>query len=258
MMNKLLLVLLILRIIPVYCQELVGNNAHQLILSNSNPVVKSQFIRNNNLSDFTYKAKKASNGNLIWLTDFSMNSRLNSVQPVVTTFPDSGEISKDNYRGRLYLVSELGVLKKINPKTGFGISHFLGIDITGDDNMGIRNGIKLKYRQWLNNDSFFDISPGITLFDNPYKSPGFVGSIDWWKNESFALSLLVEYLPKPKNKVEYYDDEIDGDHIWRTTEYEQDLGFYIGIRTGSKTGFIANGVFYGLAAISIALISFMG
>jgi hypothetical protein len=258
MLNKLLLVLLILRIIPIYCQDLVGSNAHQLILSNSNPVVKSQVIRNNNLSDVTYKAIKASNGNLIWLTDFSMNYRLNSIQPVVTTFPDSGEISKDNYRGRLYLVSELGVLKKINQKTGIGISHFLGIDLAGDDNMGIRNGIKLKYRHWLNNDSFFDISPGITLFDEPYKSPGFVGSIDWWKNEFFALSMAVEYLPKPKNEVDYYDDEIDGNRIWRTKEYKQDLGFYIGLRTGSNAGFIANGVFYGLVAISIALVSFMG
>ena len=84
-------------------------------------------------------------------------------------------------------------MKKINNTIGLGISHFIGVD-SGDD--GLRNGIKLKYRQWLKNGSYFDISPGITIFDSAFKTPGFTSSIDWWKNEYFALTAIIEYLPK--------------------------------------------------------------
>ena len=261
MINKLLLVLLILLIIPNYSQELIVKNNQQSIPINSKSTMQFHYFEKNDLSDNTQKTNELDNGNLIWITDMGINCRVNSIPQRIISFPDDGEIEIFNERSRFYLTSDVGALKKINKNIGLGISHFIGAELGADSGGGgIRNGIKLKYRQWLKNGSFFDISPGITLFDSDFKSPGFIGSIDWWKNEYFALTVLIEYLPQRTDLVEYGYDEDKGNYIGRKDEYEKDFGIYFGLETGYKAGLIGNSCSYGLllGVAALALIYMLG
>ena len=216
MKNKLLLVLLILLAIPIYCQDIL---------------VKDK---------------------LMWITDLNLNYRINPLPERVEFYIYQDEVQKETgNRGRFYLTSDIGGLIKINKNIGLGICHFIGID-SGDD--GLRNGIKLKYRQWFNNSSYLDISPGITLFDSAFKTPGFTSSIDWWKNEFFALTVLVEYLPKKPDSIENWVN--DGGYTETiTNDYDKDFGIYCGVKTGSKWGLIGSG---GILIIAIAGALMMG
>ena len=259
MINKLLLVLLILLSGPNYSQDIIVKNHQQLSLLNSNLNSQPNYFEKNYLSNKTQKTNELNNGNLIWITDVGINCRINPLpqRTETGTYHDEvfNEIAyKEIYnRGRFYLTADVGVLKKINKNIGLGNSHFIGID-SGDD--GLRNGIKLKYRQWLKNGSFFDISPGITLFDSAFMSPGFTGSMEWWKNEYFALTVLIEYLPPiPDTFGSWETDEGYVDTM--TEEYEKDFGIYFGLKTGSKVGrkvicgvallFVGGAVLFGLA-----------
>lgn len=237
MTNKLLLVLLIILVIPNYCQELIVNNHQQSIMVNSNLNKQFHYFEKNDFSDNTQKTNELDNGKLIWITDANVNYRINPLPQRTETGTYHDEVfneiayKKIYNRGRFYLTADVGVLKKINKNIGLGISHFIGID-SGDE---LRNGIKLKYRQWLKNGSFFDISPGITLFDSAFKSPGFTGSMEWWKNEYFALTMLIEYLPQSPDF--FFSWETDEGYIdTGTEEYEKDFGIYFGLKTGSKVG----------------------
>jgi hypothetical protein len=202
MVNKLLLVLLFFLVIPIYCQDVLVKD------------------------------------NLVWITDLNINYRINPLPQRVEFYIYQDEVQKEvGERGRIYLTSDIGALIKINNNVGFGISHFIGVD-SGDD--GLRNGIKFKYRQWFNNGSYFDISPGFTIFDSAFKTPGFISSIDWWKNEFFALTVLFEYLPKKPDSIEKWVN--DGGYIETlTNDYEKDFGIYCGVKTGSKWGLLGSG-----------------
>ena len=255
MINKLLLVLLFFLVIPNYCQELIVKNHQQPIPLNSNLTKQFHYFDKNHLSDNTQKTNGLNNGNLIWITDVSMNIRFSPIPQTAVSWPEMGEAYNElwDQRGRVYLTSDLGALRRINKNIGFGISHFIGMDL--GDEPGLRNGIKLKYRQWLKNGSFFDISPGIIYFDwGNNERHGFTGSIDWWRNERFALTMLIEYLSTPPDVVEYGGD----DTIWRTKEYEKDFGIYLGIKAGSKVGLIGNGIYYGIILFLVIVGSTMG
>jgi hypothetical protein len=251
MINKLLWVLLFLLVIPNYSQDLIVKNYQQSIMVKPNLNKQFPYFEKNDFSDNTQKTNGLNNGNLIWITDVGINCRINHIPQRIISFPDYGDINIENERRRFYLTSDVGALKKINKNIGFGISHFIALDLIGDAG-GVRNGIKLIYRQWLNNGSHFDISPGITLFDSAFKSPGFTGSIDWWKSEYYALTMLIEYLPQLTDLVEDGYDEDGRKYIWRTKEYEKDFGIYFGLKTGSKAGLIGNGIYYGIILIVAA------
>ena len=215
MINKLLLVLLILLVIPNYSQDLIVKNHQQSIPLNSNLTKQFHNFEKNYLSDNTQKTNGLNNGNLIWITDVSVNYRINHIPQRIESGTYLGEAYKNTYDngGRFYFTSDLGALKKINKNIGFGISHYLGI---GNE---LRTGIKLKYRQWLKNGSYFDISPGIIYFDFGERAPGFISSIDWCKNKYFTLTALIEYLP---SKTDILDAHV--------IEYEKDFGVYFGIK----------------------------
>ena len=250
MINKLLLVLLFLLVIPNYSQDLIVKNHQQSILLNSNLNKQFHYFEKNDLSENTQKPNGLNNGNLIWITDVSVNYRINHIPQRVESGTYLGEAYKNTYDngGRFYFTSDLGALKRINKNIGFGISHYLGI---GNE---LRTGIKLKYRQWFKNGSYFDISPGIIYFDFGERAPGFISSIDWWRNERFALTMLIEYLSTPPDVVEYGGD----DTIWRTKEYEKDFGIYFGLKAGSKVGLIGNGIYYGIILFLVIVGSTMG
>ena len=144
MINKLLLVLLFFMVIPNYSQDLIVNNHQQSIPFNSNLTKKFHYFEKNHLSDNTQKINELNNGNLIWITDVSMNIRISPIPQTAVSWPEMGEAYNELWaqRGRFYLTSDLGALKK---NIGFGISHFIGMDL-GEES-GLRNGIKLKYRQ---------------------------------------------------------------------------------------------------------------
>ncbi len=149
MINKLLLVLLILLLIPNYSQELIVKNHQQSILVKPNLTKQFHYFENNVLSDNTQKTNELNNGNLIWITDVSMNIRISPIPQRTVTDTYLGEVSKELWAqgGRFYLTSDLGALRRINKNIGFGISHFIGMDLSDDP--VVKNGIKLKYRQWL-------------------------------------------------------------------------------------------------------------
>ena len=259
MINKLLLVLLFLLVIPNYSQDLIVKNHQQSILVKPNLTKQFHYFEKNDLSDNTQKTNELNNGNLIWITDVSMNIRISPIPQTIVSFPEWDGDEKHLWAqgGRVYLTSDLGALRRINKNIGFGISHFIGMDLS--DEPGLRNGIKLKYRQWLKNGSFFDISPGIIYFDWCYNERyGFTGSIDWWRNERFALTMLIEYLSTPPDVVEYGYDEDGRKEIWRTKEYEKDFGIYLGIKAGSKVGLIGNGIYYGIILFLVIVGSTMG
>lgn len=256
MINKLLLVLLILLYVPNYSQELIVKNHQQSIPLNSNLTNEFHNFDKNHLSDMARKTNGLNNSNLIWITDVNINIRISPIPQTAVSWPEMGEAYNELWaqRGRFYLTSDLGALKRINKNIGFGISHFIGMDL--GEEPGLRNGIKLKYRQWLKNGSFFDISPGIIYFDwGDTERHGFTSSIDWWKNENFALTVLIEYLSTPPNLVEYGGD----DTIWRIFEPEEEVvGIYFGIKAGSKVGLIGNGIYYGIILSLIIVGSTMG
>jgi hypothetical protein len=241
MINKLLLVLLVLLSVPNYSQELIVKDHQQSIPLNSNLTKQFHYFEKNDLSDKTQKTNELNNGNLIWITDLNLNYRINPGPQTIVTDTYRGEVTKytRDEGGQFYLTSDLGALKKINENIGFGISHYLGIG------GGLRAGIKLKYRQWLKNGSFIDISPGIIYFNWDNESPGFTSSIDWWKNEYFALTVLIEYLPPSPDYFQSYETN-EGYIETQTEEYEKDFGIYFGIKTGSKAGLIGNGIYYGI------------
>ena len=189
--------------------------SQQSILLNSNLTKQFHYFEKKDLSDNTQKPNGLNNGNLIWITDVSVNYRINHIPQRIESGTYLGEAYKNTYDngGRFYFTSDLGALKKINKNIGFGISHYLGI---GNE---LRTGIKLKYRQWLKNGSYFDISPGIIYFDFGERAPGFISSIDWCKNKYFALTALIEYLP---SKTDILDAHV--------IEYEKDFGVYFGIK----------------------------
>ena len=255
MINKLLLVLLFLLCVPNYSQDLIVKNHQQSIMVKPNLNKQFPYFEKNDLIDNTQKSNGLNKGNLIWITDANVNYRINILPQRTETRTYQDEVIKEiGKRGRFYLTADVGALVKINKNIGFGISHFIGID-SGDD--GLRNGIKLKYRQWLKNGSFFDISPGITLFDSAFRSPGFTGSMEWWKNEYFALTVLIEYLPQIPDSFGSWEDD-EGYIETHTEEYEKDFGIYCGIKTGSKVGrkvicggvllFVGGALLFGLAA----------
>ena len=137
MINKLLLVLLFLLVIPNYSQDLIVKNHQQSILVKPNLTKQFHYFEKNDLSDNTQKTNELDNGNLIWITDMGINCRVNSIPQRIRSVPDYGEIEIFNERSRFYLTSDVGALKKINKNIGFGVSHFIAVDMIGD-NGGVR------------------------------------------------------------------------------------------------------------------------
>jgi hypothetical protein len=127
-----------------------------------------------------------------------------------------------------YMTSDAGFMVNINRRYAVGATHFLGV-INVEH---VRNGVKMRLRRWLGETSSIDISAGGIFWTTEAVSttPVFTGGIDVRLKEWLALTGIYEYTPPPRNINRYYD----------RNEYEEGSAFYLGLKSGSYPGLIAN------------------
>jgi len=99
-------------------------------------------------------------------------------------------------------------------------------------------------RRWLTDKTAIDFCPGILLWDSnaQYQTPGFTGSVDLKLEEWFALSLVFDYRRYPRGENTF-------DQLRYVAESANDTGVYIGMKSGSYPGLIANSAGFILALI---------
>ncbi len=154
-------------------------------------------------------------------------------------------------RGKLSFISDLGLMWNLNKRYAVGFSHIL-VGNFGSDEDGFYGGFKLRLRKWLTEKSSMEVSPGILLWGNNigglFKRPGWAASLDYRWKESMGVSLHAEYLRG--NEWDYTGGE-SGEKGYA----DSDLGIYLGARTGSVPGLIANAA--GLAGLGAVILFFV-
>ncbi len=118
--------------------------------------------------------------------------------PACRTFPIT-EIGL-NYRvssdqatdQQLYITSDLGFMRNLNPRYALGASNFVGF---GDDSE-FRGGLKPRMRRWFTNGTRIDVSPGILLWDSIWRfsRPGFTGSVDLKFSKTVSAGLTMFFI----------------------------------------------------------------
>jgi hypothetical protein len=168
------------------------------------------------------------------ITEFGVNYRLTSSPTIKETNIHDDEIHTytNDYNTTFYITSDLGLMKNMSSSYSLGASNFLGLMF---NEFHFKGGLKFRIRRWLSKGSSIDLSPGVLLWETSeyYKTPGFTGSLDFKIEEWFALTLTFEYL-----RSQYYKDEgTYGQHYYSySSDPEDDIAVYLGLKSGSKTG----------------------
>ena len=179
------------------------------------------------------------------ITEIGFHYRISSSPTFRFTITDiliDSLIESSTYRQeqRFYVTSDLGFMRNLNRRYAMGASHFVGFDNNGE----FRGGLKLRVRRWLTDKTAIDFCPGILLWDSnaQYQTPGFTGSVDLKLEEWFALSLVFDYRRYPRGENTF-------DQLRYVAESANDTGVYIGMKSGSYPGLIANSAGFILALI---------
>ncbi len=165
------------------------------------------------------------------------------------TGTDTSTSYEPAHGSRLLVTADFGMMWNLNENYALGGSCFLSLSPR------FRSGARLRIRRWLSARSSLDFLPGVVLERSSgyHSSPGFTGSIDLKIEEWLALMMTVEYFRGQRHESRWsYDQWV----THTTRESEDDIGVYLGARSGSYPGAVAAGAtfaFIGLLTAALLL-----
>ncbi len=147
-------------------------------------------------------------------------------------------VAREELSGRHYLTSELGYVYNLNAQYGFGFTHLTGWDI----GHGLRGGLKLRVRKWLNPTTSVDVSGGAILWDldSNTELPAIIGGCSVIFGAWESVNVMVEVLETPAADVSY--DYGDGVSRRNVTPGRRQVAVYLGYKLSSKPGLVFNGI----------------
>ncbi|RMG61378.1 MAG: hypothetical protein D6715_13715 [Calditrichaeota bacterium] len=202
-------------------------------------------------AQFSWKPKPYPRSRSFLVTDFQTLVRVNAPPHQrwqFFHFDTLEHVWTESLRGKLSLISDLGVMLNLNPHYAMGLSHILVANFGGDQD-GLYGGLKVRFRRWLNQKNAIEFSPGLLMWGNTiggtFKSPGLAASIDYRWQEILGVSVYVEYLLGQ-------DWQDSAGQFGSSARTDNDLGVYVGARSGAIPGLIANAAgFAALGAIAV-------
>ncbi len=179
------------------------------------------------------RPRPSSNCKMFLLIDYGFYTRLNSKPQNTIISPDlvqHEDIEDLSYK--FYYTSDVGLMKNMNTKYAFGVSHFIGLHSKGE----VRGGMKLWGRRWFGPDTSIDFAPGFYFWNTESKvrKLGFMGSLHFNKGNVFGISVMYERLTLIPNNTSGTDIQI--------FEASRDTAFYLGAKFGSEIGALLHAV----------------